>query len=307
MGSYCITQGSRISISCNTPDPWVPFLGMGNQNFSYSNHLESSLWGLPPSSTCPWISNDCYRALIRPLVCKLWPPEVLWASLVEGHMAPMWLHLISTILRFLPPAGKVYPPSNPMAGLNPHLTHRLEENLTFDASVLNAPFSYCTHVLRSPEFLDFRRPGISPRGSGLRAFQLTHDAASQTPGVRIPDFPKSRNLSMWWCARCRGKYGGSQILLLPIGPNRWVPEVTRDKEEMTRGPYSGWHVSCVNGHIGSVKCMNPGDKWHIKHGSTSPWMMSHAMSPQTDSLPSPSISRSRCVHVTPGSTASVTS
>jgi hypothetical protein len=45
--------------------------------------------------------------------------------------------------------------------------------------------------------------------------------------------------------------------------------------------------------------------FHIsdREGST----LVHPYSLQTDSLPSPSISRSRCVHVTPGSTASVTS
>jgi hypothetical protein len=71
-------------------------------------------------------------------------------------VVPMWFHLIRTISSFLPLVEEVNP-SNPIAGLDPHLTHRLEENLVFNALTLNIPFLFCMHNLQSSEFLNSRR------------------------------------------------------------------------------------------------------------------------------------------------------
>jgi hypothetical protein len=142
--------------------------------------------------------------------------------LVEGHVAPTWIHLVHTISRFLPPIGKVHPPSKPMVRLNSHLTHKLEENSTFDTK---RPFSFCMHVLRGPELP--KDPEIFPRGSGLQAFHLTHDIASQNPGVPKSRPPKGSTLIRGDVLDAMSNTGGSQILLLPHGTNKLLSEMTR--------------------------------------------------------------------------------
>jgi hypothetical protein len=79
-------------------------------------------------------------------------PKFFGELLVEGHMEPMWVHLVHAISRFLPPIGKVHPPSKPIVRLTPHLTHMLEENSTFDTLASKDPFLFFTHVLQSPKF-----------------------------------------------------------------------------------------------------------------------------------------------------------
>jgi len=74
--------------------------------------------------------------------------------------------------------GKVHPSSNPTTRHGIHLTHEIEGISTFGTE---RPFSFLhSYPLESriPEFL--KDPEIYPLGSKLRAFQLTHDTATQT-------------------------------------------------------------------------------------------------------------------------------
>jgi hypothetical protein len=86
---------------------------------------------------------------------------------------------------YLPQGRSIHHP-NQQVRLNPHLTHKLEENSTFDASTLNVPFLFCTHVLRSPEFLEGSQnitTWLQPSGLSLTldtVFQTSRVPKSQT-------------------------------------------------------------------------------------------------------------------------------
>jgi hypothetical protein len=114
--------------------------------------------------------------------------------------------------------GKVHPPSNPMVGLDPHLTHKLEE---FDVRRFDTehPFSFlhaCPPESQIPELP--KEPKISPRGSSLRAFQLTLDTASQTSRVPKSQTPEGSTLTRGDILDMEARTGGSRILLPPNGP-----------------------------------------------------------------------------------------
>ena len=113
-------------------------------------------------------------------------------------------------------------------------------------------------------------PRISPRGSDLRAFRLILDVAPQTFGVPKSRTPEESTLTHGDILDAKARTGGPQAFQPPNGRSKQVPGVTRDKEEMTRGPYSEWYMSCFNGHTGSFKCMNLGDMLHVKRGSMLP-------------------------------------
>jgi len=180
------------------------------------------------------------------------------------HVAPPHSHKtqVSTSTR------KVHPPPNPKTRHGIHLTHELEGSLVFDAE---HPFSFLhTYPLES-RILEFaKEPRISPCGSILWAFQLTHDTTSRTSRVLNFWTPEGSTLTCSDVPNTGARIGGSRALHSPNGPSKQVSGVTCRKEDITHGPYSGWHVSCLNGHIGSTKPMNLGDTWHVQHGSMSP-------------------------------------
>jgi hypothetical protein len=132
---------------------------------------------------------------------------------------------------------EVHPPSDPSAGLDPHLTHKLEGSLAFDAK---QPFSFLhtyTPDSRIPELS--KEPKILPCGSGLQAFQLILDTASQTSEVSKSRTPEVSTLTRGDLLNVEESTRGSRVLHPPNGPSKKVPGVTRGKEEMTHGPYSG--------------------------------------------------------------------
>jgi hypothetical protein len=63
----------------------------------------------------------------------------------------------------------------------------------FGASVLNIPFRFYTLVHQSPEFM--KDPEISPRGSDLRAFQITLDTVFQNFVVSKSRTPEGSTLA----------------------------------------------------------------------------------------------------------------
>jgi hypothetical protein len=108
-------------------------------------------------------------------------------------MAPTWVHIIHIIPifpksqrfhRFPTSMVEFHPPSNPMAGLDPCLKHKLKGNSTFGALALNAPFSFVhAYPPKSQDTELPKGPKISPRGSSLWSFQLIYDTIPQSSGV----------------------------------------------------------------------------------------------------------------------------
>jgi hypothetical protein len=81
---------------------------------------------------------------------------------------------------------EVYPLSNPMAGLVPYLTHRLERSLAFGFEHL---FLFYVHILRSPKILNSQRIlkyfHVTPV---FRSFSLSvtlHSKPSESRSLRL--------------------------------------------------------------------------------------------------------------------------
>jgi len=56
-----------LGSGCNTLDPQVPFLGVGNQNFAYLNLLKSSFLSLHPL-----LLNHIFPTIATRLKSELW-------------------------------------------------------------------------------------------------------------------------------------------------------------------------------------------------------------------------------------------
>jgi hypothetical protein len=130
--------------------------------------------------------------------------------LVEGHVAPTWVHIVRTISNFLTLVGKVHSPSNPTTGLVHHLTHRLEGNSTFDTS---HPFFLSTRM--SSGVPNSRRSlNLS---TWLQPLGLSTYPRQCTPNLRTPE---GSILVHGDVLDVEIRTGGSRVLHPPNGPTR---------------------------------------------------------------------------------------
>jgi len=137
------------------------------------------------------------------------------------------VHLIRTIPKFLNPrrfpnvptsTTKFHPLSNPMMELDPHLTHKLKRNSTFDTLALNTSFYFYMHILRSPEILISRRSlksrHIAP------AFGLSTKLHPKPQESRTPE---GSTLTRGGVLNEKERIGGFQLLYLQNRPSKYVP------------------------------------------------------------------------------------
>jgi hypothetical protein len=93
---------------------------------------------------------------------------------------------------------KVHPPSNPTTGLDPHLTHRIEGNSTFDVSV---PFPFFTPILWSPEFQNSQRNlkshHVAPAFGPFNIHSTLHSKPLESRSLGHPKGPPSHVVTYW--------------------------------------------------------------------------------------------------------------